>query len=634
MWSGSIVTRMDVPDSRGESPVLLVVGDQVASTTSWIGRLRALGFKVLTTKAADLGSAIHAAPDLLLMDISQAADLPPALRSTPVVELGDDFEELVAAIITALHRHHIDQGQEMQRQQHALLASILESMPEGALVLDDEFCIKSMNPAARVMFGYATPPPSLEVLIPKAVNLSPGQGAGSTTGDSSEPGAKHPRSAKLDTLKTDANLFGTSFQGQAEQGHRGDGSVFPVELTIIELPSLGTPHSLAVVRDLGAVRLRKEKKTRALRLEVMGRLSSVLAHDFNNLLGGVLLQAEHLKSSPLGAERAISVDAMVAAVEHGKVLTCRLADLTRVSTTETWLDVRASLEQMNAFIARILGDEIRIEWHIAKSLGHVQITDADLLQIVLNIAVNARDAMPAGGSFVLRASLEEESGRDGSHVLVLQVSDTGVGMPADEATRAFEPFFSTKGPEGSGLGLASVDALVTKAGGSTQLRSVLGKGTVIVVRLPARLEVPDEKPTTNAPMSEQSAKETAIRILVVDDHKIMRETLVSTLSRVGHECLEASSVGEALSLVEAHGASINLMLADISMPLMNGAALGELVRKSYPDIATILMTGSATSSEIGGTTLLLDKPFDLVELQRAIHGALPEMLGRTRETTD
>lgn len=633
----------------------MVVEDESIVALALKRQLEMVGLDVVGTAATE-ESAVAAArehlPDLILMDINleEAEDGIRAAKrintelDIPIVYLSaysDDEtirraneaeaygyvlkpfrgQALVAAITTALHRHRRHNERLLERQQQNMLTRVLETLPDGVIIFDDDYQVQSMNPAATEIFARPAPPTTLSELIPKAALLDRKHHIATLDQESRQDGHE----------STALNL-----RVQLVEGQRSDGSIFPAEVTLFLFPSLRTQHGVAIVRDLSAVRRREREQARALKLEAMGRLSSIMAHDFNNLLGGLQLQAEQMLASYPDPDNELHrpLNAIVSTVEHGRALTSRLADLTRSrSTSREWTDVGASLGRMLGFVGRILGDEIQLDWRIGESLGSAQLSEAELVQIVMNAATNARAAMPKGGTFSLRATAEEASDPDSqTHWICMELEDTGQGMSAESAEHAFDPFFTTKGGAGSGLGLASIRILTEEAGGMVELSSTPNQGTIVTVRLPATIRPAQASDYPAAPLPKTASDlHRSTLVLIVDDNELIRDALEVSLENAGYTCLCASSVGQALTTVQERGAQIGLMLTDVAMPMLNGVELCKIVLQSCPNIATILMTGNAhrdlqVPPELGIPRLL--KPFKIAELEQAIEQALSHQEAR------
>ncbi len=348
-----------------------------------------------------------------------------------------------------------------------------------------------------------------------------------------------------------------------------------------------------------ALRRSEEQLRQAQKLEAIGRLAGGIAHDFNNLLTVILSYSEVLLEL-IGPERP-----MRAEVEEIQRAGVRAADLTRqllaFSRQQVFdpavLDLNQVLTGVHKMLTRVLGEDIELTMLLAPHLGWVKADQGQIEQVVMNLAVNARDAMPDGGKLTIETAnveLDEDYARGhlevspGPYVL-LAVSDTGIGMDRATQARVFEPFFTTKERgKGTGLGLATVFGIVKQSGGSVWIYSEPGAGATFKIYLP-QIESPEA-------MARPAALSAAIprgseTILLAEDEDQVRAVARGILQRAGYHVLEARTPGEALLISEQHPVGIDLLLTDVIMPKMNGRELAERIVSMRPGIKVLFMSG-------------------------------------------
>lgn len=350
-------------------------------------------------------------------------------------------------------------------------------------------------------------------------------------------------------------------------------------------------------RALEVTHRTEEKFRQAQKMEAVGRLAGGIAHDFNNLLTVILGNGEtlahHLRLEPLVAE----VDEIQRAAHRAATLTRQLLAFSRKQVLEPQiLNLNAVLTGMKKMFERLLGEDIEISFLLTSSPHLCLIDPGQIEQVVLNLVVNARDAMPDGGRLTIETSnvvIDDEyvnthpDAKTGEH-LMLSVSDSGTGMSREVQSHLFEPFFTTKPlGRGTGLGLSTVYGIVKQSGGTVWVYSEVGQGTTFKLYFPAAHGV--ERPIrTNSSLSDFSGTET---VLLVEDDAQVRKTVATMLHRAGYHIIEASNGGEALLICEQHGGEIHLLLTDIVMPKMNGRQLSERLRAIRPGLAVIFMSG-------------------------------------------
>ena len=378
--------------------------------------------------------------------------------------------------------------------------------------------------------------------------------------------------------------------------------------------------------SLVAEMARREAAEAALRqsqkMEAIGQLTGGIAHDFNNLLAAVLGNLELLaKRLPDDARLRRYVEGALEGARRGAGLTQRmLAFSRRQELTFEAIDVPALVRNMTDLFVRSIGPTIAIETHFPMRLSPARADANQLEAALLNLVVNARDAMPRGGRIVI-SGREEVVGLGRSHGLaagryvVLAVEDTGEGMSADTVARATEPFFTTKAiGKGTGLGLAMVHGLVAQSGGTLLIHSEVGRGTIIEMWLPFT----SEANTAAVPPIAPPRVSRGCRVLLVDDDALVRTGTAAMLDDLGFHVIEAASGGEALDLLRTE-AVIDVIVTDQVMPGMAGVELAIEARKLYPALPIVLASGFAELSDADAARLpRLAKPFTLSALAQAI----------------
>jgi len=352
------------------------------------------------------------------------------------------------------------------------------------------------------------------------------------------------------------------------------------------------------------------------KMEALGRMAGGIAHDFNNLLtvisGGVDLLARR-------GVRKKELRLIESATHSAQTLTAQLLTLSRQSVVEHAVcDLASHLARMDRLLARIIGEDVSLKVHVEPHLHHVRLSETQLQQVLLNLATNARDAMPKGGT------LEFSAKNQGINQVLLCVSDTGVGM--DEATRerVFEPFFTTKSVgKGTGLGLSMVFGVITQAGGEIAVESTLGQGTTF--RLLLTRGEPESPPTEVTEQGIELWGRAQGTVLLVEDDSGVRAMCRSVLRREGYDVIDASDPLEAIELFLNHRDEVDLVISDIVMPHMSGMELAEVLRNHRPDLSVLFVSGYAPEDVLGrnlDSRSLLKKPFRPVELLRRVSALL------------
>ncbi len=398
----------------------------------------------------------------------------------------------------------------------------------------------------------------------------------------------------------------------------------------------GKVERLVIVnRDITSRKRLEEQFRQSQKMEAVGRLSGGIAHDFNNILGVIIGYSEILQ------ERMVQSEALRPCVEEILQAGRRAASLTRQLLAfsrqqvlaPVVLDLNATITDTEKMLRRLIGEDIELQTSLEQDLAYVKADQSQIEQVILNLAVNARDAMPNGGRLTIvteNAELDEMSVRRYSYpvkpgrYVLLTVSDTGVGMSREIQGHIFEPFFTTKEKgKGTGLGLATVYGVVKQSDGYIELQSELGEGTTFKIYLPRveRGAAPETRKVLPAPLL--AGHET---ILLVEDEDSLRNLTSGVLVSLGYTVLTASNGSRALETSQAHSGEIALLLTDVVMPNMNGPALAEQLTAERPNLKVLYMSGY-TGQRFGEGVLpdgscFLAKPFSRENLAQKVREAL------------
>ncbi|HET9467711.1 MAG TPA: ATP-binding protein [Vicinamibacterales bacterium] len=400
----------------------------------------------------------------------------------------------------------------------------------------------------------------------------------------------------------------------------------------------GVRAVLSVTSDITERKRLEEQLRQSQKMEAVGRLAGGIAHDFNNLLtviGGYTETA--LAELPTDAPTAALLREVRRAAESAASLTRRLLMFSRRQIVRlTPLDLNAVVADVEQLLKRTLGEDIEIVAKLPANLRAIQGDDTQIQQVLMNLAVNARDAMPRGGTLTIEtanvarrsSSGASSSSGAGSGLVELRVTDTGCGMNEATKARIFEPFFTTKElGRGAGLGLATVYAIVQGMGGAIHVSSDPGRGTTFIIQFPeSAVPVEIEAPSVPAPPADLHGTET---IMVVEDDDTVRTLTADVLKNAGYVVLEASGPAAALEMAEGGTSAIHLLLSDVIMPGFDGVELSKRFHKSHPHTPVLFMSGySDDTMARHGLTVdqyeLLSKPFSTINLLRKVREALGE----------
>ena len=513
------------------------------------------------------------------------------------------------AAAEALHR-----AEEQARQAQARLQTVLDHLPVGVFVAE--------APSARIIYFNR-----------EAVRLH----------GSSPTAAKIDDYAAHGLIHADGTLFApeeypivravTRREILERVRHRlrwPDGRI--IHLAISAAPILDADGTVAFgvvsFEDISQELAAEERLLRAQRMEAVGQLTGGVAHDFNNLLtavmGNIELLGQRLKDSP---DRKL-VDNALRAATRGALLTTQLLAFSRRQRLEPKpLDVNGLVQGMAGMLHGTLGGLVQVEPRLKADVWPALADQTQIEMVILNLVLNARDAMPLGGSIVIEtentdvASSESAEGPPpGSHVTVT-VTDSGTGMPPDVLARVFEPFFTTKEPgKGSGLGLPQALGVLKQLGGGIAVRSRPGSGTSVTIYLPRSSERPAASAADRAGLRPAAANR---RVLVIDDDRDVRQATVAMLHSLDCVVEEFAGAAEALAWLSS-GNSADIALIDFAMPGMNGLDLAQRIHGLRPDMAVAIITGYADADRLPAIDWLagiLRKPFSVEELARLVGGS-------------
>ena len=436
------------------------------------------------------------------------------------------------------------------------------------------------------------------------------------------------RARMLETLRRDGRINALPLTITVKGGQKLE-CLFSAEIVGID----GQPRLLSLALDVTATRRLESQLRQAQKMEAVGQLAGGVAHDFNNLLAAIALHLGLLREAPgIDPETRTALRDLEKETARGAGLTRQLLAFSRQQALDMKpVLLNEVLENLLKMLRRVLGERITVEWKAQPSLPTVEADVGMLEQIVVNLCVNARDAMPNGGRLLISTdtvTIDENyaktnlSARPGRHVR-LSISDTGSGMDSATLSRIFEPFFTTKEVgQGTGLGLAIVHGIVKQHNGWVEVESVVGTGTTFRVHLPATQHKVAAAPLLKADSLPRGHNEL---VLAIEDEESVRTVLSITLRRYGYRALLARNGAEAMELWQAHRAEIALVLTDMVLPGgMTGADLIARFRQERPELPMILASGYMKSKEgitIPGVTPL-PKPFEMHTLLTALRTCL------------
>jgi PAS domain S-box-containing protein len=507
------------------------------------------------------------------------------------------------------------------------LAAIVRSAHDAIISLTLDGLITSWNPAAEQTFGY----PAADLIGQPVSRLWPPD----RRAEEEDLIARLGRGERIERYRAwRVRRDGARIEvwTTASPVLDASGAVVGVSTICRELSERERLQELAEREQL------ESRLQQTQRLESLGQLAGGVAHDFNNLLAVIVNYAAFVSEE---IETAATADPdrwhVVArdmqqiqrATDRGIALTHQLlAFARREVVSPRVLSLNAVVADVRELLVRSIGEHVQLDTELPAGLWAVKADPGQMEQILVNLAVNARDAMPGGGTLTIRTDnmlAGKESGVPAGRYVRIQVEDAGAGMPQEVIARAFEPFFTTKPKgEGTGLGLATVYGIVKQAGGDVQIASEPGVGTTFTVLLPATGE---ESADPETPVAEGAPPGGGETVLVVEDEPAIREVAERILRRSGYEVLMAGSPLDALELAGRHDGQIDLLVTDVVMPKMLGKDVAERMRAQRPGVKVLYISGYARPVLASSGTLepgvtLLEKPFSESVLLQAVRQVL------------
>jgi len=498
-----------------------------------------------------------------------------------------------------------------------MVLALLESASQAILSMDKNGRIVLANPKALEMFGYAREEllgREIEMLLPEAKRHS------------------HIRQRNEFLHQPRTRPMGI---GMDLSGRRKDGREFPVEVSLSFVETDEGLFAIAFVNDISQRKLLEEQLLQSQKMEAVGRLAGGVAHDFNNMLTVIqgynrMILDELSTADPLRD----FADEIHRAAERAGALTNQLLAFSRRQIIQPRvINVNAVVENTEKMLRRLIGEDIHLLLHLAPEIGNIKADPSHIEQAIVNLVVNARDAMPQGGRISIETCnvvLDENYARSHMGVrpgpfVMIAVSDTGHGMDAETKRRMFEPFFTTKSHgKGTGLGLATVYGSVKQMGGDIWVYSEPNQGSTLKMYFPRITEA------AGAIGEEESAPppaEAGETILVVEDEKAVRELTVRILGKLGYRVLVASGGEEAIAISQSYADEISLLLTDVVMPNMSGRQVADKLLGTRPGLKILYLSGYTDTTVVHHGVLetgldFLPKPFSREVLARKIRDVL------------
>ncbi len=521
--------------------------------------------------------------------------------------------------------HDLTARRATEAQAHILL----DSTSEGIIAADLEGKCVWSNPAAVHLLGWSS---AADLLGKDAAGLLQGEVDTEGAADGAEQGAM-----------VAAMRAGEPFAAIEAKVRRADGSRIPADIRSAPLRRDGRlSGAVLTFVDVSDRRSLQDRFQQAQKMEAVGRLAAGIAHDFNNLLTVINGYADMLmrrtQDKALTPELAAKIGNIQKAGNRAAALTQQLLAFSRQQVLEPRLiDLNAVLQEMDPLLRRVLGEDLNLVTALAPDLAAVRADPGQIGQVLMNLVINARDAMPEGGRLTIESANVEigphyvanhPEATAGPHVM-LAITDNGTGMDAATLNRVFEPFFTTKPTgKGTGLGLSTVFGIVKQSGGSVAIYSEPGRGTSVKVYLPAMRGV------AAAAGGEESGASTARaarlqRVLIVEDDVIVRELLHEVLSEAGYEVATVANPAEAIALSERDPGRMDLMVTDVIMPGMDGRKLAAQLAPARPEMAVLFISGYpqqaiSHNGDLEAGLAFIQKPFTPEALLRRVRQMLSE----------
>jgi PAS domain S-box-containing protein len=474
-------------------------------------------------------------------------------------------------------------SQAVLEEREARLRSVLETAPDAIITINESGIVQSFSQAAEKLFGYAAG----EVIGRNVKMLMPQPYQGEHDGYL----ARYQRTGEK-------RIIGI---GRKVEARKKDGSIFPMELAVGEVKAGVSRIFTGFIRDLTARERMESDLRQAQKMEAVGQLTGGLAHDFNNLLTAISGNLEMLEPRLDDAgDRELLKEAQEATELGAQISNRLLAFGRRQPLNPKSIDLNSLTLNMTDLLRRTLGEAIALETILDPEMPPIVSDAGQVENALLNLTINGRDAMPKGGRLVIetrRAELDARYAAEHAEVTagsyaMLAVTDTGTGMTAEVQQRAFEPFYTTKGPGlGSGLGLSMVHGFAKQSGGHVQIYSELGHGTTVRIYLPIHAE--KATPTDKIESQLAKPKGKGERILLVEDDPRVRRVSLRRLKQLGYSIIEAESGPAAMAAIE-RGEAFDLLFTDVVMAGgMSGIELAQQVRQKRPDVKILFTSGYA-----------------------------------------
>jgi PAS domain S-box-containing protein len=514
------------------------------------------------------------------------------------------------------HKKH----EEALRRSESRYRSLVQSAVYGIYRSSLEGKFLDVNPALIAMLGYDSAEEVLGLDPRQDVFLNPEQ--------HSRLMKEFERSGRLDDLEVrwrrkDGNAITVHLSGRAVNTPEGPDQVLEI-----------------IAQDVTERRVLEDQFRQAQKMEAVGRLAGGVAHDFNNLLMVVsgyteVLRERTERSNPLYPK----IEAIQQAADRATTLTRQLLAFSRKQLLELKVvDVNAIVGDIERLLRPLIGENIELVTRLAPDLGRTRADAGQIEQVIMNLVVNSKDAMPDGGKITLQtanASLDEDLRREYSYIqpgpyVMLSVSDNGHGMDKETQARIFEPFFTTKGKsKGTGLGLSTVYGIVKQSGGYVFVQSEAGRGTTFRIYLPRVEDAAEPLGQVRAAQAALGGSET---VLLVEDEESVRQLVRETLEAKGYKVLEADHGAAALRIVSAHQGAIDMLITDVVMPGMSGRELARQLATSHPQTKVLYLSGYTEDAIVhqgvlDPGTAFLQKPFTLQMLSRKVREVLSSRQG-------
>ena len=504
------------------------------------------------------------------------------------------------------------------------LAAIFQSAVDAIISIDELGSIESVNPATEKLFGYEAAEligQNIKILMPEPYR------------------GEHDNYMRQYRHTGKPKIIGI---GREVTGQRKDGSTFPLHISVSEYEIDGMRHFAGIAHDLSEPkraqeesRRQQEALRRSQRLDALGQLTGGIAHDFNNLLTIIIGNLELAEDKPEAMAAAGElIQRANEAAQMGARLTGRLLSFSRQRKLEpAVINLNEQILNMMELLRRSLGETIDLSTTLGSDLWSVRVDPSEIENAVVNLAINARDAMPHGGRLNVETSnvrftpedAPKQYGLSPGDYVHITVADAGLGMSPEVVARAFEPFFTTKPHgRGTGLGLASIYGFVKQSGGNATIYSELGRGTTVNLYLPRHGASEPRVVSDSAPVVAAGSGET---VLVVEDNAELRALTLDRLQRLGYRVIEADCGSIALAKLNV-GEKIDLIFSDVVMPGgLTGYELAARAREQFPSIRILLTSGydanlAAKQDTTGSNLKVLRKPYRQADLAHAVREAL------------